>query len=318
MDLIYTNAKRIDQGILTAYAFDLSFGADENDFEMVLGANQPTLEIGAAVYIEGTEYGGIVDGVKVTTNGETITYNGRTWHGILNSKVIEPDTGENYLVVSGNANDILSMMIDRLGLSGLFVASDELSGVNIPGYQFHRYCKGYDGILDMLADNGAKLKIEWVNRSVVLSAVPVADYTQSPVDGDIAMLTVEQQGKKVNHLVCLGAGNLAEREVIHLYLDQFGRVGNTQYYTGLDEYCEVYENTNTEDLAKDGKAKFKELQSGDKAEIDLNETAGISFDIGDIVGATENKSGVSVAAAVTQKIVKIQNGVVSTEYKTGR
>lgn len=317
MDLIYTNAKGIDQGVLTAYAFDLSFGANENDFEMVLGANQPILEIGAVVYIEGTEYGGIVDGMKVTSSGETITYSGRTWHGIFNSKVIEPDTGENYLVVSGDANNILSMMIERLGLSRLFVATEESSGISISNYQFNRYCKGYDGVRDMLGDNGAKLKIEWVNRSVVLSAVLVADYTQSPVDGDIATLSVERVGNKVNHLICLGKGELTEREVVNLYVDQFGRVGNTQYYTGIDEYCEIYENTNTEDLTKDGKAKLKELQSGDKAEIDINETDGMSFDIGDIVGATEYNSGVSVAAVVTQKIVKIKNGTVSAEYKTG-
>ena len=35
MDLIYTNANGEDQGILSAYAFDLSFGASENDFEIL-------------------------------------------------------------------------------------------------------------------------------------------------------------------------------------------------------------------------------------------------------------------------------------------
>ena len=106
MDLIYTNSKLIDQGVLDNYAFDLSFGASENDFELTLGIN-PILESGAMTYIEGTEYGGIVDGRKTTTNGETITYVGRTWHGILNSKIIEPDTGEDYLVVSGDANEVM-------------------------------------------------------------------------------------------------------------------------------------------------------------------------------------------------------------------
>ena len=61
-----------------------------------------------------------------------------------------------------------------------------------------------------------------------------------------------------------------------------------------------------------------ELRNDDKAEIALLESEGLSYDIGDIVGATEVKSGVSVSAAVSQKIVKIKNGVVSTEYKTGR
>ena len=317
MDLIYTNANGVDLGVLSAYAFDLSFGASENDFEITLGADDVTLEMGAIIYMEGTEYGGIVDGLKLSTNGETITYKGRTWHGLLNSKVIQPNSGEDYYIVSGDANEIIAALIARLGLSGLFVAAEGAAGISISNYKFNRYCKAYDGLVAMLEDEGAKLKLEWTNHAVILSAVPISDYTRSPVDGDIATLTVEQQSKKVNHLICLGAGNLAEREVIHLYVDQFGRVGNTQYYTGLDEYCETYENSNSEDLQKDGIAKLKELRNTDKAEIALPETEGITYDIGDIVGATEYKSSVSVAATVTQKIVKINNGIVSTEYKTG-
>lgn len=317
MDLIFTNAKRVDQGVLSAYAFDLSFGASENDFEITLGANEAMLESGAFVYMEGTEYGGTVGSLKARTNGETITFKGRTWHGIMNSKVIQPDTGEDYLVVSGDANVVLAFIIARLGLSGLFVAAEELSGVNISNYKFNRYCKGYDGIRAMLAASGAKLKIAWKDRAVHLSAEPIADYTDSPVDGDIATLTVEQHSQKVNHLICLGKGDLAAREVIHLYVDQFGRIGDVQYFTGLDEICDTYENSNSDNLRSDGITKLKELRNNDKSEIALPETEGLSYDIGDIVGATEYKSGVSVAATVTQKIVKINNGVVSTEYKTG-
>lgn len=317
MDLIFTNAERIDQGVLSVYGLDLSYGSSENDFEITIGANKSSIEFGSFIYIEGTEYGGIVGGLKASTNGETIIYSGRTWHGIINSKVIQPDSGEDHLIVSGDANDVLAYLIDRLGLSGLFVAAEELSGVSISGYQFSRYCKGYDGIRAMLAANGAKLKIAWKNRYVVLSAEPIADYTEYPVDGDIATLSVEQHSHKVNHLICLGKGDLSEREVIHLYVDQFGRIGNVQYYTGLDEFCDTYDNSNSENLRKDGTSKLKELRDNDKSEISIQETEGILYDIGDIVGATEYTSGVSVSATVTQKIVKINNGVVSTEYKTG-
>jgi hypothetical protein len=318
MDLIFTNAKKVDQGVLSTHSFDLSYGAEENDFELILGANEAMLESGAFVYIEGTEYGGTVDGLKAVTNGETITYKGRTWHGMVNSKVIQPDTGEDYLIVSGDANEVLAFLIARLGLSGLFVAAEKLSRVSISKYQFHRYCKGYDGIRAMLAASGAKLKIAWQNRSVVLSAEPIADYTDSPIDGDIATLTVERHEKKVNHLICLGKGDLAAREVIHLYVDQFGRIGDVQYYTGLDEICETYDNSSSEDLRSDGIAHLTELRNIDTAEIALPEAEGLFYDIGDIVGATEYKSRFSVAEKVTQKIVKINNGVVSTEYKTGR
>lgn len=317
MDLIYTDANRKDQGILTAYAFDLSFGADENDFEMTLGANEPALSDGSFAYIENTEYGGVIDGIKASTNSNSVTYKGRTWHGLMNSKIIEPDTGEPYLIVSGDANAILAMLVDRLGLTGLFVAAEELSGINISQYQFKRYCKGYDGIRDMLGDNGAKLKIAWANRAVQLSAVPVADYTDAPADSDTASLNVEKYSKKVNHLICLGQGNLTDREVIHLYVDQFGNIGDEQHYFGLEEIEETYENAYSEDLRQDGISRLKSLRNNDKAEISLNEANAIPYDIGDIVGASEIRTGITVAAIVTQKIIKIKNGVISTEYKTG-
>lgn len=318
MDLIYTNANRIDQGVVPAYNFDLSYGAEENDFELTIGKNETPLEYGAVVYIEGSEYGGIVGAMKTTSNADSVTFMGRTWHGILNSKIIEPDAGENYLVVSGDANEVLSFMVARLGLSELFVADENSSGINIPGYQFHRYCKGYDGLRDMLADNGAKLRIAWNDRVVRLSAEPIADYTDSPVDDDETVLSVEQHNSKVNHLVCLGSGNLAEREVIHLYLDQFGRIGDTQYYTGLSEIADTYDNSNAEDLRSEGIKRFKELLDIDSAEISMNENTNIAFDIGDIVGSTDITTGVSVSATVTQKIVKINNGFINIEYKTGR
>lgn len=317
MDLIYTNFRRFDQGVLSAYAFDLSYGAEENDFEVTVGADEPMLETGAFVYMEGTEYGGMIDGLNASTNSETITYKGRTWHGIMNGKVIQPDSGEDYLVVSGDAHEVLSFLVARLGLSGMFVAAKELSGIYISGYKFARYCKAYDGIRAMLAAFGAKLKIAWQNRYVVLSAEPIVDYTDSPVDGDIATLSVERYDNKVNHLICLGKGELAAREVIHLYTDPFGGIGDVQTSTGLFEITDVFENSNSEDLRSEGIERFTELLNTDKAEIAIPETEGLTYDIGDIVGATEHKTGISVAAPVTQKIVKIYNGVVSTEYKTG-
>lgn len=320
MDLIYTNAQRVDQGVLSAYSFDLSFGADENDFELVLGANEPTLEYGAFVYCDGTEYGGIIDARKTSTNGETVTYKGRTWHGIINSKVVQPDSGEDYYIVSGDANALLAAMVERLGLTGLFVADESDSGIAIADYKFHRYCKAYDGIRDMLGDNGAKLMIKWEGRTVVLSALPIVDYSAEPVDGDMAVLTVERYEKKVNHLIGLGAGELAEREVIHLYVNQAGEIGDTQAYFGLDEIAETYDFSSvatSDELLSYSKKQLKELRDNDTAEIAFASNE-LSYDIGDIVGAEDIKSGVTVTAAVTQKIVSIANGTLSIDYKTGK
>ncbi len=319
MDLIYTNAKRIDQGVLSSYSFDLSYGADENDFELTLAADEPALEFGAIIYIEGTEYGGIIDAIKASSNGDTITYIGRTWHGILNSKAIEPDSGSNYFTVSGDANDILSTLVKRFKLGAIFTAGESTSAVNISSYKLARYTKAYDGIAAMLAKKKAKLIMTWKDRSVELTAVPIVDYTKAPVDGDVATLTVEKHDSKVNHLICFGRDCCANREVMHLYVDQFGRIGSVQYYTGLKEYTEVYEYGHADsetEIIEGARERFAKLRDNDKSEISLP-AGDYTFDIGDIVGASEIRSGVSVTATVTQKIVRINNGTVSIEYKIG-
>ena len=321
MDLIYTNAKRVDLGVLLAHSLDLSFGTDdsENDFELTLGKSEPVLEDGAIIYIEGTEYGGIVGGMRSSSTDEVRTHMGRTWHGIINGKVICPDPGKDYLVVSGEANEVIGEIIDRLGLEGLFKARSESSGINIKKYQFARYVYGYDGLRAMLSSVSSKLKMAWSGTYLELYAEPVVDYTDQPVDGDEATLTVERYGDKVNHLVCLGSGNLAERTVLHLYVDQFGRIGSTQYYTGLAEIADIYDYpsaTSLEELREYGIKQLEALRNTDKVELTAHEGSGLEYDIGDIIGGTDTTTGNTASAVVTQKIVTIKNGVVSINYKT--
>ena len=321
MDLIYTNAKRTDLGVLLAHALDLSFGTDENenDFELTLGKSEPILEDGAIIYIDGTEYGGIVGGMRSSSTDEVRTHIGRTWHGIINDKIICPDAGKDYLVVTGEANEVIGAMILRLGLGGLFKARTASSGIDIRKYQFARYVRGYDGFRAMLASVGAKLKMAWSGTYMELYAEPIVDYTDQPVDGDEAALTVERFGSKVNHLICLGSGILADRMVLHLYVDQFGRIGSTQYYTGLEEIADIYDYANAasmEELLDYGTKQLKSMQDIDKVELTAYEGSGLEYDIGDIIGGTDTTTGNTASATVTQKIVNIKNGVVSIKYKT--
>lgn len=322
MDLIYTNTNGIDLGVLRSYSLDLSFGIDENEnnFELVLGKADPVVEDGAFIYIEGTEYGGMIGSLRSNSASESRTHMGRTWHGVLNSKIIEPDSGADYLTVNGDANTVLGLLVDRLGLSGLFAAPTGPSGVTVKNYQFNRYVKGYDGIRAMLSSCGAKLKMRWAGKRVELYAEKVVDYTNRPVDGDEAALTVERYADKVNHLICLGGGELAEREVLHLYVDQFGRIGTTQVYTGVAEIVEVYDYSSAESseaLRSDGIKRLEELRNIDKVEVTAYEGSGLEYDIGDLIGGTDSSTGNTAKASVVQKIVKIDNGVVSIDYKTG-
>lgn len=318
MDLIYTNQNREDIGVLQDFSLDLAFGSGENDFELTVSRENNVADSGCYIYIQGTEYGGIIDAVKSDTGTAEVTYSGRTWHGILNSKILEPDSGQAYLTVSGDANTVLATLIVRMGLGALFRALSTPSGITVKTYQFDRYISGYNGILKMLKTVGAKLRIVYDGTNVVISAVPVTDYTQDGVSDDQTALTVLKTKNTVNHLICLGTGELADRMVIHLYADAAGNISRTQTFTGLEEYTAVYDYSsveNEDDLVAGGTERFKELLQQDQLDVNFPESDDI-YSVGDIVGATDNVTGISIAVPVTKKIVKIEGDLVSVSIET--
>lgn len=320
MDLIYMNNGREDQGILHDYRLDLAYGEDENNFELQIPASAHCCGAGFYLYIDGTEYGGVVDELGSDTNTEEVTYTGRTWHGLLNSKIIEPDAGADYLVLTGEANALLGALINRLGLSDLFTASKETSGLIISNYKMNRYIAAYDGIRKMLKTVGGKLRFTFADGKVHLSAHPRGDYTQDgELDSDQVDLKVKRHYRPVNHLICLGRGELSAREVIHLYVDASGNISKTQTFTGMDERTEVYDNANAEsleDLENGGIDRLKEGTLADEVEVAFDED-GDQYEIQDVVGATDNITGLTATAEITKKIVIIENGQITISYKVG-
>ena len=320
MDLVYTNADREDVGVLHDYTFDLAFGSDENDFELVISSQNHCCEAGCIIYIDGTEYGGIIDKIGVVTKDEKLTYTGRTWHGMIAKKILEPDAGADYLTISGEANVAIRTLIDRIGLSDLFTVSSDNSGLTVRSYQFHRYADAYTGILKMLESVGGKLQFKFTGDSVVLSAVPAVDYTQDEeFDNDQVEMEVNKTFNRTNHLICLGTGDLAERQVVHLYMDATGNISEVQSLFGTDEITEVYDYSSVEsidELKKGGIEKLQELSASDSAKMNFS-TEKTVYDIGDTVGARELITGIACAAKITKKIVKISAGTINIEYKVG-
>jgi len=457
MDLIYTNPDREDLGVLFDYEFDLAFGSSENNFECKVQMDNHCMEPGSFLYIEGTEYGGIVDSVAVDTENKTVTYSGRTWHGILAGNVIEPgkevvetiveetveipnpgrlpegykeveyiqssgtqyidtefvpnqDTrvvidvqatntttgvffggrgpgtdnsftlfsisggyrtdfgatgktvsialdptarriidknktittvngttytnesatftaptsmtvlaantsgtisyqisaklyscqiydngtlirdfvpcinsaGEvglydlvnsvfygnsgsgvfvagaevvydpiqdviqtvftsevkyDYHVVNGEANTVIRGLIEYLGLSNIFTADEAESGILVKNYHFERYTDAYKGIRKMLSEFGGKLKLTYKRDTVILSAVPLVDYSlDEEFDASQVDFQVKKNYRPVNHLICLGSGNLKDRHIIHLFADEYG--GIQPYKTTENPVCD--------------------------------------------------------------------------------
>lgn len=321
MDLNYTNTDWEDVGVLKDYVFDLAFGSDENSFELTVSTGNHCCIEGCLVYIDGTEYGGIIDGIKVTTKEESLTYAGRTWHGILASKILQPAIGDDYLVVSGEANSVIAAVIENIGLSELFTVSTEDSGLMISDYSFDRYIDAYKGIKKMLKSISGKLIFTFKSDKVILSANPIADYSQDEqFDDNHVEMEISRVSNTANHLICLGKGELSERQVVHLYLDKNDEITESQTFFGLEEIMDIYDYSNAEsleELKKGGKEKLSEyISKKNSVKLDFSNEEKI-YDIGDIVGATETITKVSVAQQINKKIVTINKGIVNIEYKVG-
>lgn len=265
VDIIYTDKNRVDVGIVPNPQLDLAFGSSENDFELVVDKSKHCCSAGSLIYVEGTEYGGIVDGIEAGTDSNEIKYLGRSWHGVLESKCLEPPEGQNYLRFYGDANKVLGEIITLLDLSELFEAESTAAGIKITAYKPERYSMGYTAILKMLSSVGAKLKMVFNGEKVKLWAEPVTDYANNDDSAtQFADLTVKQYQNSCNHLICLGKGELKDRAVIHLFTDKNGGVRpykkvadpvkdsqyildcSKQVLKGIYEITQVYDNANAE------------------------------------------------------------------------
>lgn len=225
MDLIYTDGNKVDQGAMSAYTLDMAYGYDENDFECTVDATDHCCEEGSLIYAEGEEYGGIVDTIGVDTEEETVTYKGRTWHGILQGKVISPAKGQDYKTVTGEANSVLADLITELGLQDMFAAAEDDSGITIQAYRFPRYVYAYEGVRAMLRESDAKLHLEWKGQKVELSALPVLDYSQDEeYDPSQVLFSLEKHYRPTNRIICMGQGNLKDRAVISVFTDENGGI----------------------------------------------------------------------------------------------
>ena len=302
---------------------DIDIGGN-NDMEIKVprGSWGPEMNFSKVIYIPGTEYGGIVRILKTDTTLDYIALGGRTWRGKLEKKIIVPPAGQDYKKVSGELNQVLAGLINGQ-FGDYFVVSQEDTGVMVSNYQFERYCTTLFGVEKMLKSVGHRLQIKYVQMEkgvpgyVELGAVPIKDYSgEIELSQDSKLnFTFEDNRDGINHLVCLGKGELQDRQVIDLYVQKNGSIDTTPYYTGIDENAEVYEDTSSEtaELQEKGVEKLRELMNKTTFNMDV-ESLGIEVAIGDIVGGRDYLTGMYAKKPIKQKVYTIQGGEPSIEY----
>lgn len=317
VELIITGRNGIDRESIADYKLDAAWGADENDFELTVDR---LIDAGSYVYFDGSECGGIVDALKdnLKRGESTLTYSGRTWHGMLADKILEPDKGKDYLTVSGTASSVIGSLISRVRLDAVFDAVDSptAGAQTIKSYQFDRYTDCYTGLRKMCAASGLKLRLAYASGKVRVWAEPAAHYGDS-IDSDLIDFDATRTWRKPNHLIGLGKGDLAARTVVHWYADAKGNVSQSQSLKGVDEITQVYDYSNAEtaELNQKTREKLQELQSEGDVKVTVRDDANVVFDVGDTVTARDNLTGITVNASITKKIVKVSGGVLSVDYE---
>lgn len=302
---------------------DIAIG-EENNYEIKVRRDKWRSEytFGNAFYIKGTEYGGIIGEVDTNTAEDTISLLGRTWRGMLDKKIIRPPDGQDYRKVSGELNTVLNDLITEQ-FDDYFVVSQDDTGVNLTNYQFDRYCTLLTGINKMLKNVGCRLKIRYVQQErgqpgyVELSAVPIIDYSEQIELSQDSQLnfTFKNCRNGVNHLICLGKGELQDRQVIDLYVQEDGSIGTEPYYTGVQEIAATYEDTSseTDELEEKGREKLQELMNSASFSMDV-ETLNMDVAIGDIIGGRDYLTGLYAKKPIAKKIYKVEDGKTSLEY----
>lgn len=317
--LIVANSNGTELRNLVFESYDFEVGTDENSFQIVINRREyTTIPDGARLYIPDTEYGGLFRQLETSTEFDTISPGGMTWRGMMQKKIIEPESGADYAYDSGELNAIIKARVED-AFPDLFVGVSDSTGISVSSYQYDRYCTLHDGLSALLKSVGYRLDISYdqTEAAVVVQAVEIVDYS-SEIELSSDMRTnyhMQMQGDGVNHLICLGTGELSNRLVVDLYVDASGNISTTQYYTGIDEVAAVYDYAGAEesDLTQSGIERLKELANANKFEMKLD--SGTEIAVGDIVGGRDYLSGMTMTAPVTGKIVTWKDGFQKIEYK---
>lgn len=316
VDLICADENGVPFHAVSDCVLDCAWGSGENDFELTL-YDGTVLPDRGLVYVDGTEVGGIVDHMKdeLSDGVSVVTYSGRSWHGMLAGKVLQPDSGQDYLKVSGPVNRVLSNLLARIGLSDMFKVRAD-STKTIPTFKFDRYCTAYDGIRRMLAANDLKLMFQEVDGTIWMYAMPVAAHDDT-VDSDLVDFSITKDYRRTNHMIGLGKGDLRNRLVVHYYADGSGKVSNTRTFDGRDEIAAVYDYSSAEkdELDKQTKKQLQDLQGAGAVDVTVHD--GLSLDVGDRVAGRDHVTGLTVTAIVLKKIVKLSGGLLSVSYEVG-
>lgn len=320
MNVAYTNDSLSTVGFISFVGFDTSIGDSGNQVQLKLHSSQKTeIAKGSLIWSPGTEYGGIIQDIqsKLETDGQRyVYYSGPSWSGRLSQRIVCPPTGADHYTLEGEANEALNTLMKYLELDYLFQTPEGNSGITLNS-DLDRFADGYSALRKAAAENDCRLSMKYDNtaKKVIIQFVKRETHGNYTSDNSPISVTV---GSPVNHLVCAGTGELQDRVVVHLYIDNDGNVSQTQYYKGADDISTLYENTSADrdKLIEEGTKKLLEYQEVNQVEISVEDGSEDLYPLDDVIVGFDPVTGIKASSTIAKKVVSVDaQGFESYRYE---
>lgn len=312
--VIYITPDRREVGSLKFISLDMDLNKSK-DFEIIVPLEEERqIELNYFIGKDKSELGGRITGIEILTTERIIRYTGETYRGTLSKKVIKP--AGDYTYINGNIADYFSVLFFKEGLIDYIEVITTLSVNNL---KLPRYCTVLEA-LELVAKTTRKrltIKYSSIKNKAVISFEDIQDFSNSiEINQNNSLhLNIRKNIGGVNHLICLGQGELSNRTVVDLYLDENGNITKTKHFTGIDEVAEVYENNTVEEieLEEKGRERLQELLEKETVSMEVERLV-FEGEIGDRITARDNYMNYMISKNITNKIIKISGGSTSIEY----
>lgn len=332
MDLIHANELMEEIGYIKEIdQFDAEISQESNaeiynnSFALIVSDEvwkSSPIRRGHYIYSPDSEFGGLVEQIEHSTARAQVTVSGVTWRGMLYRKIIIPPTGEAYLKITAmEANAAVESIING-SLGSLFSVSTNDSGVIVS--RDFRYTNMLIGIGVMLSENNAALSVAYdqVTKTVKLAVRKVVDYSDEidlSQDYGVDIVTTYGGLDRYNHIVALGAGELLERDILHIYRKEDGTmttIAPTWAGTAEDLMTTFdFSNPETIKMLQDyAEKRAKEFTPLNQVEIDPD-VEGLDFKLGDIVGARDRLTGMAGTAVIVGRILTMNQMGIKLETR---
>lgn len=223
-ELYYTDHGRTDIGVLDTYKISLDL-ADEKNFS--LETPYFLMAPGNFWYAPDTEFGGIIDSYETDSETEKVTYEGRSFRGILDKHIIDKN-----MLVQGQIKNICNSLINTCGLSNFIVCDDpdvdETINTSVNSYTVVFGTTLYEALMKISATIELNLLFRYRPKDKKIHLIPILsqDYTDYLMYSDVGdtFFTLQIDEGVPNHLILTGIEEeTKQRRTIHLFTDSGGQ-----------------------------------------------------------------------------------------------